>query len=93
MEPTPPGLNVEIFALALPLTMGIVQLLKEAGLPARWSGIAAVVVGTLAGLLVQLAGLGDGTSNPHLAALTGTVAGLAAAGVWSGTKAVMARDG
>jgi hypothetical protein len=79
------ALDLRVLVLALPLTLGIVELLKGAGLPARWAGIAALLVGSVAGVTVRLAGVGDGTLA--LAALTGVVAGLSAAGVWSGTKA------
>lgn len=78
-------LDLTIFALALPLTIGVVQMLKEAFLPDRWAGLAAVVVGVLAGVAVRAAGIGDGAYG--LAALTGAVAGLSAAGVWSGARA------
>jgi len=91
MEPTPIGLDLEIFTLALPLTLGVVQLLKEAGLPARWAGLAALVVGLLAGIAVHLAGIPTASGvgdDLRLAALSGIVAGLSAAGVWSGTKAI-----
>jgi hypothetical protein len=83
------ALDLRVFALALPLTIGLVQVLKQALLPARWAGITAVLIGTLSGCAVRLAGVGD--SALPLAALTGAIAGLSAAGVWSGTKA--ARQG
>lgn len=79
------GLDLSVFVLALPLTIGVVQVLKQAGLPVRWAGVAAVVAGVVAGVAVRLAGIGDGPLT--LAALTGAIAGLSAAGVWSGAKA------
>jgi hypothetical protein len=79
------ALDLRVLALALPLTIGIVELLKGAGLPARWAGVAALLVGAAAAVAVRLAGVGDGSLA--LAALTGVVAGLSAAGVRSGTKA------
>jgi hypothetical protein len=81
-------IDLEILALALPLTVGLVQILKQALLPGRWAGVASVAVGTLAGLAIRATGIGDGAYS--LAALTGLIAGLSAAGVWSGTKAVWA---
>ena len=79
------SLDLTVYALALPLTIGLVEVLKGLGLSTRWAGLAALLTGIAAGLLVRLAGVGDG-SLP-LAALTGAVAGLSAAGVWSGAKA------
>lgn len=87
MEPIALGIDLQIFTLALPLTLGVVQLLKEAGLAARWAGLAALAVGLLAGVALGMAGIG-GSGDVRLAALSGMVAGLSAAGVWSGTKAI-----
>ena len=80
------SLDLAIFSLALPLTIGIVQVLKEAALPSRYAGLAALITGILAGLLVNLAGIGTGPLPQ--ATLTGAVAGLSAAGVWSGARAL-----
>jgi hypothetical protein len=85
------AIDLEIFSLALPLTIGVVQLLKEAGLPGRWAGLAALATGLLAGLGCALAGVGEvaiTTESIRLAILTGAIAGLSAAGVWSGAKAL-----
>ena len=83
------ALDLAIFALAMPLTIGVVQLLKEAFLPDRWAGLTAIAVGLLVGVMVRTAGIGDGGYG--LAAITGAVAGLSAAGVWSGTKAATSK--
>lgn len=80
-------LDLAVYTLALPIAIGIVELLKQAILPARWAGIAALIVGIVSGITIRLCGIGDGALP--LAALTGAVAGLSAAGVWSGTKAAM----
>jgi hypothetical protein len=48
--------------------------------------MAALATGIAAGLLVRLSGIGTGPIA--LSALTGAVAGLSAAGVWSGTRAL-----
>jgi len=79
------ALNLPVLALALPLTIGVVEVLKGIGLPSRWAGLVAVLIGIASALAVRLAGIGEG-SLP-LAALTGAVSGLSAAGVWSGAKA------
>lgn len=79
-------LDLFVFSLALPLTVAVVQVLKEAAMPTRYAGLAALATGMCAGLLVRLSGIGAGSLA--LAALTGAVAGLSAAGVWSGARAL-----
>ena len=79
-------LNATILGLAAPLALGLTQLLKGAGLPTRWAGLTAFAVGLASGGLLRWAGLGGGTYGAALAA--GAIAGLSAAGVWSGVKAV-----
>jgi hypothetical protein len=76
-------LDIVVYSLALPLTMAVVQVLKEAGIATRYAGLGT---GICAGLLVRLSGVGSGPIA--LAALTGAVAGLSAAGVWSGARAL-----
>lgn len=80
-------IDLTIYTLTLPLTLGLVQVAKDAGLASRWAGVAAVVIGALAGIIVDLA-TGSGT-NLATATVSGVVAGLSAAGVWSGAKAGM----
>ena len=79
-------LDLMVFSLALLLTIAVVQVLKEAALPTRYAGLAALATGIAAGLFVRLSGIGTGPLA--LAALTGAVAGLSAAGVWSSTRAL-----
>ena len=79
------ALNATILGLATPLALGLTQLLKGAGLPVRWAGLAAFGIGLVSGALLWLAGLGGGPIGAALVA--GAVAGLTAAGVWSGVKA------
>lgn len=79
------ALNATILGLATPLALGATQLLKGAGLPARWAGPAALAVGVALGPALRLAGLGGGSLGA--AGVAGAVAGLTAAGVWSGVKA------
>ena len=79
-------LDLVVFSFALPLTVAVVQILKEAAMPTRYAGLAALATGIAAGLLVRLSGIGAGPIA--LSALTGAVAGLSAAGVWSGTRAL-----
>ncbi len=83
----PGGLDPVLFALALPLVLGLVQLAKEVGLSSRWAGVAALALGVACGLLLPFASVGD--APPARAALTGLVAGLSAAGAWSTGKALV----
>ena len=80
------GLDGTVWIVVAPLVVGIVQVCKQAGLPGRWAGVAALAAGIGCGVLVRLAGIGSGPLG--LAALSGAVAGLSAAGVWSGARAV-----
>jgi hypothetical protein len=80
------GLDLVVFTLALPLTVAIVQALKDAALPTRYAGLAALLTGTISGALIHAAGIGSGPLA--LAALTGAIAGLSAAGLWSGARAL-----
>jgi hypothetical protein len=78
-------IDVAIWAVTVPLVMGVVQVCKQAGLPSRWAGMSAVALGMAGGVLVRLAGIGGGPLG--LATLTGAIAGLSAAGAWSGVRA------
>ena len=78
-------IDLTIYTIALPLTLGLVQVAKDAGLASRWAGAAAVNIGALAGVFANLAGAGE--TSAATALLSGIVAGLSAAGVWSGAKA------
>lgn len=70
---------------AVPLIMAVVELLKQVGLPPKWAGVAAAIVGVLGGL----AAWGWGYSDAAQAAVTGLLAGLMASGIWSTTKNAM----
>ncbi len=74
-------IDLAIVAGVAPIVIGLVAIAKEAGLPSRWAGVAAALLGLLAGL----APVGDMTLV--VAALSGLVGGLTAAGVYSGQKA------
>lgn len=83
------GIDLRIFGLALPLVLGAVQVIKQTGLPDRWAGLVAVACGFAIGIMIRVAGVGEG--NAMMAGLTGVIAGLSAAGAWSGTKAAITR--
>jgi hypothetical protein len=80
------GIDLVVYSFALPMTIAIVQVLKDAAMPTRYAGLAALATGVVAALLIRLAGIGSGPLA--LAALTGAVAGLSAAGGWSGARAL-----
>lgn len=83
----------EAIAAALvfaPLVMGIVELGKRSGIPDRLAPIFALISGIAMALLVAWSRVVDELrfANLGLVILTGIVAGLSAAGVYSGVKAV-----
>lgn len=68
---------------ALPLVVGIVEVAKRAGLPPRWAGLVALILGVAGGIAYgALAGFAALEALP-----SGLLVGLAAAGAWSTTKA------
>lgn len=74
---------------ALPLVVGIVEVLKRAGLPQRWAGLAGLLLGVTGGIVYGgVAGL-----EPVLAIPQGLLIGLAASGAWSTTKHAVGRGG
>lgn len=75
-------INVALVAVLAPIVMGIVQVAKSAGLASRWAGVAAIVIGAILGIS---AGLYAG--EPYLSGIAGLVAGLTAAGAYSGVRA------
>ena len=79
------SIDIAIWAVVAPLVVGVVQVCKQAGLPPRWTGVTALAVGVGCGVLARLAGVGAGSLG--LAGLSGAIAGLSAAGAWSGARA------
>lgn len=71
-------------AAAAPLVVALVEAAKRAGLPAAYAPIAAVA------FAIPLVALLGGAIDTE-ALVTGIVAGLSAAGLYSGTKAVAAK--
>ena len=77
-----------IFALgalavaAIPVDMGLVAAIKQVGLPSKFAPIASIVVG------IGLIALGGATWQADIA--QGVIVGLAASGLWSGGKALLA---
>lgn len=67
---------------ALPLVVGIVEVLKRAGLPHKYAGLVGLALGVGGGIAYgALAGL-----TPLEALPQGLLVGLAASGAWSTTK-------
>ena len=64
----------------IPLIMGVTELFKIVGLPNKFAPVLSAVLGVLIGL-VYIA-----PENPPKAILVGLSMGLAASGLYSGTK-------
>lgn len=70
-----------IYGIALvPIITGMVELLKKAGIPKRYSPVISLILGLLAGFYYLAPG-----DTPR-AVLLGLVVGLSAIGLYSGTK-------
>lgn len=64
----------------VPLIMGVVELLKMLGLPKKFAALASAILGIVAGLMYVSPGdIAQGV-------LVGLSLGLAASGLYSGTK-------
>lgn len=74
----------------VPLVIGFVALLKQAGLEARWAGLVAFVTGLAtveAGATLHVITQQAGTvMDPFTAGIVGAAVGLAAAGLYSTVK-------
>ena len=65
---------------AIPAVLGVVAAIKQVGLPSRFAPIASILLGI---------GLVALTGQPWQADITqGILVGLAASGLWSGSKAL-----
>lgn len=67
------------FIVLIPIVLGVVQAAKSAGLPSRYAALVSIALGVLGAYTL------GGFSNLNL--VQGIIAGLSAAGLWSGTKA------
>lgn len=76
-------IDLTMVAALTPIVMALIEIAKHAGLPSRWAGAAAAVFGVVLAALYALAS--ESTIGPALWA--GLIAGLTAAGVYSGQKA------
>lgn len=64
----------------VPLIMGVVELLKRLGLPAKFAALASAILGIIVGLVYVSPG------DVAKGILVGLSLGLAASGLYSGTK-------
>lgn len=70
----------EVYDVALvPLILGVVEMLKRIGLPAKFSPLVAVFLGVMLGMFYL-----DVTSKEGI--IIGLALGLSASGLYSGTK-------
>lgn len=83
---------MEFLIAGLPASGVIVALVegaKRLGMPARWAPLVAVLLGLIGGVLAHLGTVAPGVRQWYEAVGGGVVVGLSAAGLYSGTKAVI----
>jgi hypothetical protein len=88
-------MQTAIYGVAIvPVLVGIVQVLKETGLPGRFAPVVSLVLGILAGVALQFASAATGTplTGPTViqGVVIGVTLGLSASGVYSGVSAYVA---
>ncbi|WP_026486765.1 hypothetical protein [Caldanaerobius polysaccharolyticus] len=72
---------MEIYNLPIiPLIVGVVEVLKRLGLPEKWSALASAIIGIIIGIFYIAPG------DILKGILEGLAIGLAATGLYSGTK-------
>jgi hypothetical protein len=69
-----------------PVIVGLVEVLKAIGLPSRWAPVAAIGCGIAICAGAALASGSEAGARWFEAGLSGIVAGLAASGLYSGSK-------
>lgn len=69
------------FLVLVPVVIGLVQVAKTIGLPIRFSGLAAIVLGIGGAFLL------GGTLTETI--LSGIIVGLSAAGLYSATRSTL----
>jgi hypothetical protein len=70
------------FLVLVPIVLGLVQVAKSAGLSSKWAPILSLALG-----IIGAGVIGWGISSEII--IQGIIAGLSAAGLWSGTKATV----
>jgi len=79
-------LEIAKYALPVPICIGITELAKQAGFPARYAGLLSAGVGVALGVVGVVTHMYPEAATPIVLVLGGLVAGLMGAGVWSTTK-------
>lgn len=79
--------------LIVPLIVGVVQVAKQTGLPDRWAPLLALVLGIAIGVAWTAASVTALPLDWLVGLLRGATWGLAASGLYSGARHVMARGG
>lgn len=73
----------ELYNVAIiPLIIGVVEMFKKAGLPAKYSPFIAVIIGILLGVFFL-------ASNTKEGIIIGLMVGLSASGLYSSTKNIV----
>lgn len=70
------------------LIVVLVELFKQWGLQSRWAVVAAIMVGILLSVSNYLATIVPGFETWYEVVFAGVIAGLTAAGLYSGQKAL-----
>lgn len=77
---------MEIYDVAIiPLILGVVELLKQLGLPAKYAALTSAILGVLIGILYVF------PDDILRGVLVGLSLGLAASGLYSGSKNAIER--
>lgn len=78
-------------AIVVGIVPGVVEVMKRAGLPSRYAGVAAIGVAIVLVALGDLALQGDAAGSVAGWVVRGVIAGLAAAGLYSQVSRVVER--
>ena len=76
-------MDLVVDAAVIGVVPGVVEVLKRAGIPTRFAGVAAIVVATMMIALSDLARSGSDIASVAGWVLRGVVTGLAASGLYS----------
>ena len=76
---------MEFNLFIIPITMIVVQLLKQAEVPAKWLPLTAVVLGAIGGLVYGM----YYNSDLFLAVVTGLIYGASASGIYDLGKSTL----
>ncbi len=77
---------LQSLGIAIAATTGLVQVLKEAGLPSRWAPLTSLFVGVLAVFIFS-----DGVFTFPMVGM-GLIVGLSASGLFAGVKTTAQKE-